>query len=623
MRRTLLWQKIPWDGGLNSSVDSGAIPDNDLTIADDIVFSTSGNRIKRQGWEYYDALSAPPTPTHRSSSGTTRKLIFAAAVKGGSPTNDKFVVGERFTSVSTGSGNDASYAGTFVISAISTTNVTDDTIEFTGSGSLAESTTATTTITITRARPIIAIHDYWRFVSSTATKSQRIIAITGEHATSLPALPLLFYYDSDGRRVNIATSVAAASNFPTTITKATTTVMNEKLIVAFDGKDNKPIKYNPDDDAEWELLGGTPPSFSIMQVHQGRLWTNDKSNPDRLHFSSISNPEEWQGNGDSGAIDIISGDGDSQGITAIFPSFKGSMFVAKGNKLYEIIGDSPENYGIRPLTVGLGVANHKAVAAVDVDDVVFASFKGFHSLVTTDQYGDFTQAFLSSKIQPTFNEFQSNRLSFIEAAYVPSLNSVAFAVSEEGESDNSALYLYNTVKKEWYRWPDADAQALGVIEIANSRKLFFGTSNGRLVETQNGEFSDFTSQAISYRIKTGSIYPDGNPLTVKAFKRLTLWFKPRGNYTFTATVKIDNFPTQSISFSETIEGDLLDDTFVLGQSSLGSELVMAPYSQPIDGYGHGCTIEIQQNTVDQQVEIYGLMIEYESADIQQEVIGAG
>ncbi len=620
-RRTAVFQLIPWDGGLNSSIDPGALPQNDLVIADNVVYATSGNRIKREGWSYFDEVSAPPTPTHRSSSGTTRKFIFAEAVKGGSPVNDKFVVGEKFTATTTlTSGNEfTSYNGSFVITAVSTTNVTDDTIEFTGVGSLTESTTATTTVTLTRAKGLLDLHDYWRFLPSTATKSQLLVGVTGQHAASLPALPLLFYYDSEGNRVNIATSVAAAGNFTSAITKASSIVFNERLIVGFDGKDNKPIKYHPETSAEWQLLGGSPPNFSFAQVYQGRIWTNDKDNPDRIHFSSVGNHEEWLGVGDSGAIDIISGDGDSQGITAIFPPFKGSMFVAKGNRLYQIAGYSPEDYQIRPLTVGLGTSSHKAVAALDVDDVVFASFKGFHSLTTTDQYGDFTQSFLSSKIQPTFNELQSTRLPFAEAAYVPSLNSIAFAVSEAGSNQNDSIYLYNTAKKEWYRWPEADAQTLTTYEISNVKKLLFGTSDGRVVETQNGDFADFGTEPINYRIKTGSLYPDSSPMSVKAFKRITLWFKPKGSYTFTVTIKIDNFPVQSVSFSEDLQGDLLDSTFVLGQSRLGKELVMQPYTQPIDGYGHGCTIEIDQQTVDQQVEIYGVMIEYEPADIKQEV----
>lgn len=617
-RRTQIYFRSPWSGGLNSSIDPGAIPDTDLVTADNIVFTTSGARIKREGHSYFDV--ALPTPISRSSSGITRKLIFAAAVKGGSPVNDKIVAGERLTITSTvTSGNEFTYyLGTIVVSAVSTTTVADDTIEYTGTGgNLAEGTTATTTVTVTRARAIVGLHDYWRFVVSTQAKSQRLVSVTGQHAAALPALPKLFFYDSEGRRNEIATA-EATSNWPTQITKSCVAVMNETLIVGFDGKDNKPIKYKPESSANFALLGGTPPDFSICQVHQGRLWTNDKTQPDRLHYSPVGDIEQWQGNGDSGALDILSGDGDSQAITAIFPSFRGSIFVAKGNKLYEIVGDSPENYVAVPLTSGLGVVGQGSVAAVDVDDVVFTSPKGFHSLVATDTKGDFSGNYLSAKIQPTFNSFQTNRLSFTSAAYIPSLNSVAFAISEEGESANNAIYLYNVNQKEWYRWPDLNPQVLCTFEESSGKKLYYGTSDGRVVKTQNGTFTDFTSSSYTYKIKTGQIYPDGNPISTKAFKRIGLQFKPQGSYSFTVRVKIDNYASQSFNFAQTLSGALLGSTFTTGVSTLGGTLVMAPFMLPLDGIGRGVSVEIEHTTSGQQVEIYGLLLEFESADFEQD-----
>lgn len=59
-RRTQIFQQIPWNGGLNSSVDSGIIPSTDLTIADNVLFSSSGSRLKREGFSYYDKVSDIP-----------------------------------------------------------------------------------------------------------------------------------------------------------------------------------------------------------------------------------------------------------------------------------------------------------------------------------------------------------------------------------------------------------------------------------------------------------------------------------------------------------------------------------------------------------------------------------
>jgi hypothetical protein len=241
---------------------------------------------------------------------------------------------------------------------------------------------------------------------------------------------------------------------------------------------------------------------------------------------------------------------------------------------------------------------------------------------TTANYGDFTSTYLSAKIQPTFNDFLPARLPFSQAVYVPTLNSVAFSISEADSNLMDNLWLYNVQFKEWYRWPDISAQALAVILLSSAPVLFVGTEDGKIIRTQNGVYTDFTSTAIRYRIKSGTIYPDNSPDTIKAFKRLKLFFRPTGSYTLTVRVKIDNFSEQTLTFSQTDAGsDLLDTTFILGSSILGASAQFAPQTLPIDGYGRGCTIEVEQTGTGEQIAIYGYAIEFESADISQETGG--
>ncbi len=60
---------------------------------------------------------------------------------------------------------------------------------------------------------------------------------------------------------------------------------------------------------------------------------NDVVDRDRLHYCTTGEPEEWQGTGDSGALDIGWGDGDPEGIIAVSPSFKGRLFIGKATRL--------------------------------------------------------------------------------------------------------------------------------------------------------------------------------------------------------------------------------------------------------------------------------------------------
>ncbi len=619
-RRTQVMQKIPWQGGVNSSTDPGIIPDSDLTIADNVTFSTTGAKVKREGFTDWDVLSDIPTVLKRSSSGTTRTIQFAAAVS--ATLIDALVVGEGIIVTGASTGNEATYyaLGSGVVASITTTTITNDSITYTAVGSLSEGLTSTSTLIVTRLYPIVRIQDYWRFTGSAL--AQLIIGVTSQ--------PKIFKYDSAGRRKEV-TKDASATARTGTATIVDSVVFQETLIVAQSRIGNLPIMYKPDaggtiignptgGDVDWLDLAGTPPDFSVMAVHLNRVFTNNKNNRDRVEYCATGNAAKWNGAEDSGAIDIRPGDGDPVGIIG-FQVFKGRLFVKKKNKIYQIVGDTPENFQVVDVSQGIGSEAHLASAAVDQDDVLYLSAKGAHSLATTSSYGDFSSTYLSTKIQPTYNNFTLSRLPFAQAAYIAPINSVAFSISESNTNAADTIWLYNTQVKEWYRWPDVDCQSLGMVLLSSTPTLFYGTSEGKLVQTQNGTLTDFGTTGIRYHIKTGTIYPDGQPQTIKAFKRLTLFYRNTTAYTFTVKIKIDNASEQILLFAaESLGSDLLDTTFVLGSSLLGSSGQFAPNTLPFDGYGRGLSLEIEQSGSGEDIALYGYAIEYESADIAQETI---
>jgi hypothetical protein len=395
-----------------------------------------------------------------------------------------------------------------------------------------------------------------------------------------------------------------------------------QCIIAFDTLGDTPCIYNPDTiSTEFRRLRGLPPDFSIMREHQGRLWTNDKTNPDRLHYSSPGNYEEWNGEGDSGAIDIGTSDGDFKGITAIFPTFKGDLFVAKGNRTYRVIGNAPENYRVESVSDGLGCVGHNTVAPVDLDDMLYISYKGIHALSTTDAYGDFEGKFLSQKIQPTFDTFSVGSLPLAHAAYIPSLNSVAFALTAaSGQTSNQDIYLFNVPFQSWYLWPNQPCDSLTTQKIGNVDILMIGRNDGRIARAQTGDYTDFDTAGIIYKLKTGTIYPENNVDSIKGFKKISLLFRPKGNYSFQLGYKIDNLPRQVVGFQQTMSGDRLGVDFFLGTSILGFSNELAPFTASIDGYGRGIILDITQTGSEEQVEIYGFIIEYEDAGDAQEVV---
>ncbi len=618
-RRTVVFQKVPWTGGVNTSVDAGVLPSNDLVQADNVVFSASGSRLKREGFDYFD--TELPAVTHRSSSGTTRKLIFASAV---SDSNDHIVaVGEKLTIAGSGS---ASYnTSEAIVSAISTTNVTNDTVEYTFSGaaSLAEGSTAASSTTVTRNYDIIAHLDFWYFNASNTAKEHKLVAVTSQG--------LMFQYDTLGRRKLITMKAGSTSLATTSIAKAVLVPFNNKLAIFLSGSGNTPKKFDGTAvTPEWEDMASNVPDASIGVVHLGRLFCNDKDDPDKLHFCSTFDETEWQGVGDSGAIYVDAADGDPEGINAIFPPFKGRLIVNKGNRSHQVVGEAPEEFQVLPLSSGIGAISHQSAVAYEMDDIFFFSRRGAHSVVATDQFGDFAGKYVSKKIQPTFKDWSEGRLQYSQGVYIQSLNSVAWTVAEEGQTKQNAIWLYNpTIPSEtgemgeWYRWPNMNAQSIGVYLTSNIQRITLGNNAGRMLINQPNIYTETETLPILYRIKSGTIYPDGNPQTVKAFKKFGLLYRPKGNSSFTAYFKVDSMPVQAMTFEQHVDGDILGDDFNLGLSLLGSASMFAPYMKDVVGYGRGFSIEIFQTGVDAQVEVYGYLVEYEPADIADEVVQEG
>jgi hypothetical protein len=594
--RTRLFQLLPWTGGLVTSIDESLIPPGALTVADNLIFDTRGSRKKRGGinhnWDsgsITDISMANPTVITSNSHGLTTGDTITISGSNSTPT----INGSRTVTVTS--------ANTFTVPV----NVT------------VAGTTGTWILT-NGSDKIIRGHDFW-YGASSRTQKQFAIASDGSFYT----------WNTSGTRTAVSDGGTAYTG---TLTSASIITYNNKAIIAVSGSGNV-LKYwdgtNPIAD-----VPGTPPIGSILCEHLGRLWTNDKSNLDRIHYSPTHDHSLWNGSGDSGAFDIGIGDGDPGGITAIW-SFRGDLYVAKKTKLYRVAGHSPETMQIIKISDSIGCMSHNSVANIDTEDVYWVSEKGIHSLRTTDSYGDVSSAYISTDIQKTFNDdIDRSSLANCQAAYLPTINSVAFAFQEDTSlnrvltdtSSNNAIYLYNVVGKWWYRWPDLSCTSIWSASDSDARRIYIGTKTTRVSKAFNGTKYDVsaagTSTAVNFRVETGIIFADQNPYSVKAVKRFLLYYRPRGAHRLSATIKIDNFsisPENQLTFDEVYSSALLGSTFILGTSVLGYEVVLGAYTRMIDGVGKGFKLALMQNDIDSEVEIQGFGVEFEAAGSSPEV----
>lgn len=600
-KRTSSFSMLPWEGGVVTSIDESLIQPNQLTVGDNLVSDYTLGRKRREGINYDWDDGAPGT----------------AKVVGG---------------LDYWFGNEDSRAH-FIISVLS-----DGTVYRTVEGDREQilpggSTPWTIPPTGLTEANLEVINNLVVIAVSGPTNQMKYW--NGDTATPLRDLPgnlLLTSVDrsSSGTTRTVKFSgLVTKANGDTIIIQGGPDAYNGTYTVLSGGGTNT-ITYTASPTltesvtADTALtVGGFAPLALFLRNYQNRLFTNDKQNLDRLHYcGSLNPPFQWGGVGDSGSFDIGIGDGDPAGISGIAPPFKGDLFVGKRTKLYRLPSSADlELASIITQSNGIGFLSHQGITAIDQDDIFFVSDRGIHSLNSTNAYGDFTAGYISADIQRTFVEkWSPSRRKFIKAVYFPELNSAAFAVTESS-TYNNALWLYNVPKKQWTRWPGVEAEALISVQDTDRRRAYFGTLSGRLARTLTGSNQDTDETGITTTIKSkatsGIIYLEGRPDIIRGFKKLSIIFRGSGSYTITAKIKIDNFSEQAVAFVSNQQEVPLGQ-FILGQDILGGSFVTAPYSLPIDGYGRGFRISVEQSDLNTGLAILGFMVEFEAAGDSQE-----
>jgi len=642
---TQLFQQFPWQGGVNTSVDKGLIPVNQLVQADNVIFDTRGSRKKREGINFdFD-----------DGSTSTDEIIGLVDFFFG------LAKTHRIVGVTAPSAGGASVFSWNPSDGARTTLTVDGTAITTPTTSYWEVLNNRAILGTDGASNVLKSWDGTNNVKDLGEQESATILCVADVADSLDATffvlqdvagGVAFWFDVDDSGTTIPAGASAenrAIEITTIVTNdsAATVAAAVQVAIDADGQFSATVLTDTvtatafnggnltdfaDGDAGFTFTatdGISPPKGQYLSSHLGRLWTNDKTNKDRLHYSSTANVDQWLGFGDSGAIDIGVGDGDPDGITAIFPTFKGQLFVAKQTKLYRITGFFPETFQVELISSGIGCISHNSIAQIDQSDMFFLSERGVHSLAASVQFGDFDSTFVSTDIQKTINDdWLKSRLKFSWGAYLNEINSYALAVTDEDISsvNNQAIWLYNIPGKSWYRWgtPSTGVACASLITVndTDQNRFYLGSNTTKLAQTQTGTRSDTneagTSLGIILKVKTGQIFPDKNPYTVKGFKRFALIYTPSGTHTVTIKFKIDDFDQQSLVFSATNAGDLLGSTFVLGQSVLGSSFTLAPNALTIDGYGRSFQVTIEQSGTDEELEIQGFTVEYDTAGTKQE-----
>lgn len=585
---TKLFLMQPWVGGVNSSEDPSVIKPNELTVAENLFFGVRGSRGKRDGIAFnWDS----------ATTGTENIIGGIDFWFGPIPKTQKIItVGDSKSVYSYSTGGTRS--------------------TLTDSGTAWSSAITQASCEVMNNLVLVAVDGSGNVLKKwSGTGNMNDLGVNTATANTHTNTTIDNLSTLVGVIIGAAVigSGVAPNTIVTGITSGTAITVNNATTTSLTGT---PLTFTV-----------TPPKASILREHKGRMFSNDKNNPDRLYYTSPGNAEEWGGLGDSGAIDIGVGDGDPAGITAIFPTFQGVLFIGKQTKLYRMDGTTPDNFQITLVSDGIGCISHNSIAAFDQEDIFFMSEKGYHSLAATLNYGDVQEQYASYPIQATFNtKWTRSRLKYSFGGYLSHINSIAVAVTDESYSQgaNNALWLYNIPLKSWYTWPNISCQSLLVASDSDKRRFYLGGNTSRVAKTFVGTNYDTSSAGtqmpILMNIKTGLIYFNDNPYVINGYKKFILIYGPKGTHTITASLQIDNYSPQALAYTLTGSSKLLGVDFVLGVSTLGYTATTGPYTQSFDGYGRGIQLTITQSGINEQAEIQGFGIEYEPMGTMQETI---
>lgn len=488
-------------------------------------------------------------------------------------------------------------------------------------GGQARAISSTSVMTNTSATLTDGIYAtaYW-YNNSSNVKTEELVVIT-EGGTA-------YYNSAFGNTLTALTFSGSAPTF--SHGQVTTEVMAEDLFIGY-SRSNPPLVYSGNGSTCVLATAsvGTFPSGFILRQHIGRLWVaGDESNKDRLFYSAAEDVRAYGTAG--GFIDLVTGDGDPYGITAIFPSTNvRELYVAKRTSIYKIDTSDldPANWAVVPVSRGIGCIAHNTAVPVDQADVIFCSDRGVHALQQIVNASQIIPGeYLSADIQDQYQEITNKQL--MSATWAPELNSYLLSCSRSGTTIFDTVFGFNIATRGWFRWTDTPCNFLfkrlntstGQNELYTCGDSEDTTTRGYINVLNQTNLWDFNSATgiINMHLKSTILYPNGDILNEKNYTNLIFLVRSRDSSSFEYSYTIDSVIKGSGSIQQRVVGGnslgsastfLLGTTFVLGSPS-----GIKPLYSHINSTGAAIEVEIVHDIVGKDFELLAMGVEFSPAE---------
>lgn len=182
------------------------------------------------------------------------------------------------------------------------------------------------------------------------------------------------------------------------------------------------------------LLGGSPPIFSLVEVHKNRVW-GVEAGTSRVWYSDILNAESYPA---LNFIDLNPDDGDR--LTAL-KKYGDSLFAPKMDSVALIVGDKATNFAVTWLDVEQGVMSFKGLDATD-KLVAYVARDGI-------RFTDLNRSTLASeRLQPMWDTSINHR-RLDQAAMIYWQHYLLVALPGAGSLYNNQVWVLDLLRNAW------------------------------------------------------------------------------------------------------------------------------------------------------------------------------
>lgn len=182
-------------------------------------------------------------------------------------------------------------------------------------------------------------------------------------------------------------------------------------------------------------LGGSPPTFAYIEVHQNRLWgIGAPDYPSRLRYSELLEPENWPA---LNFIDVSPNDGDNP--TGLFV-YGPNLIIPKSKKIAVLTGDQTENYAITWIDTNSGVQGKDSITATE-RYLAFVAQDGI-------RFSDMSQSINTiERLLADWEKLDKRQLYKSALTYYGHYLLCALCSTEAGY--NNEVWIYDSLRNAW------------------------------------------------------------------------------------------------------------------------------------------------------------------------------